>query len=290
MAKPNDYLSGTYVSFAKAATTSARLNAPSLAPYFVYTYLPHQSMESMDDGLAAWLRSSGTRVVTWRLSFWDDIPPKVRTSRQGHVNVGAFGRLDIPLIVSTVLHDELEARGLSRKFVLYTDADVMFARDWPAHAQLFKCSHCFRGWPHPQCCRHALAPDEPDVFLAGTEVFAIWGLNSGVMLMNVDTMLRDRQALLDFANAKQWKFMMYDQGLLESFYRQRQRSLKNLTDYVSRGNHAWDSFDDSLYNARGFMRFNDNQLHVHPPIAWHWHGFKPYDVECWLSLMRRGAW
>ena len=32
MSKPDDAVSNTYVAFAKAATASARLNAPSLAP------------------------------------------------------------------------------------------------------------------------------------------------------------------------------------------------------------------------------------------------------------------
>ena len=27
--------------------------------------------------------------MKWRLSFWNDIPDKVRTSKQGHINVGA---------------------------------------------------------------------------------------------------------------------------------------------------------------------------------------------------------
>ena len=26
------------------------------------------------------------------------------------------------------------------------------------------------------------------------------------------------------------------------------------------------------------------------PYLWHWHGFKPYDVECWLSVLERDRW
>ena len=153
MSKPDDAVSNTYVAFAKAATASARLNAPSLAPsssgagasararppngtrarrYFIYTYLPHQDVDEPDDALCAFLRASGTYVLKWRLSFYDDIPEKIRKSRQGHINVGAFGRLDVPLIASTILRKDFEARGLDMDYVLYTDTDVLFARDWPA--------------------------------------------------------------------------------------------------------------------------------------------------------------
>lgn len=26
------------------------------------------------------------------------------------------------------------------------------------------------------------------------------------------------------------------------------------------------------------------------PFVWHWHGFKPYDVQCWLRYLDSGAW
>ncbi|KAJ1461654.1 hypothetical protein M885DRAFT_506711 [Pelagophyceae sp. CCMP2097] len=286
MSKPDDHVSQTYVKFAKAATVSARLNAPSLAPYFVYTYLPHQDIDEPDDELVIFLKRAGTRVLKWRLSFFDDIPVKIREAKQGHINVGAFGRLDVPLIVSTVLHDELSKRGLDSEFVLYTDVDVMFARDWPAHSELYRCGECFRGWPNPKCCRDHLGKNDPAVFLAGTEVFAIWGLNSGVMYLNVQRLLWDRRALLDWGNSHAWNFVTWDQGLLESFYRQKARlaDAPNGTVFV-KGWHAWDSFDDGLYNARGFSKPPGVS-----PYIWHWHGYKPYDVECWLGLLERGTW
>ena len=124
------------------------------------------------------------------------------------------------------------------------------------------------------------------MFLAGTEVFSIWGLNSGVMYMNVPRMLADRGNLLDWGNEKKWQFMMYDQGMLETFYRQKVRAEELRRDKapfrdVSEGNwHAWESFDELKFNARGFMRVPPEQ-----PYLWHWHGFKPYDVVCWLSVL-----
>ena len=125
----------------------------------------------------------------------------------------------------------------------------------------------------------------------GPKSFSIWGLNSGVMYMNVPRMLADRGNLLDWGNEKKWQFMMYDQGMLETFYRQKVRAeelrrAKAPFRDVSEGNwHAWESFDDLKYNARGFMRVPPEQ-----PYLWHWHGFKPYDVACWLSVLERDRW
>ena len=291
MSKPDDEVSATYVDFARAATASARLNAPTLYPFFLYTFLPHQDVEEPDDRLVRFLKRAGTHVLKWRLSFYADIPLKIRKSKQGHVSVGAFGRLDVPLVAATVLKPVFEQNNIDKTYVLYTDTDVIFARDWPAHNQLTVCRGCPRGWPNPKCCKHPLKDDEPAVFLAGTEVFSIWGLNSGVMYMNVPRMLADRGNLLDWGNEKKWQFMMYDQGMLETFYRQKVRAEELRRDKapfrdVSEGNwHAWESFDDLKYNARGFMRVPPEQ-----PYLWHWHGFKPYDVQCWLSVLERDRW
>ena len=291
MSKPDDEVSATYVDFARAATASARLNAPTLYPFFLYTFLPHQDVEEADDTLVRFLKRAGTHVLKWRLSFYADIPLKIRKSKQGHVSVGAFGRLDVPLVASTVLKPIFEQNKLDKTYVLYTDTDVIFAQDWPAHNDLTLCRKCGRGWPSPGCCKHPLQDDEPAVFLAGTEVFSIWGLNSGVMYMNVPRMLADRGALLDWGNAKQWNFLMYDQGMLESFYRQRARA-EELTlakapfRPVTESNwHAWESFDDLKFNARGFMRVPPKL-----PYLWHWHGFTPYDVACWLGVLEKGNW
>ena len=43
-------------------------------------------------------------------------------------------------------------------------------------------------------------------------------------------------------------------------------------------------FDDGHYNARAFAAVMPRAL------VWHWHGWKPYDIECWVDLMTRGEW
>ena len=70
-----------------------------------------------------------------------------------------------------MLKPVFEKHNIDKTYVLYTDTDVIFARDWPAHNQLTVCRGCPRGWPNPKCCKLPLKDDEPAVFLAGTEVF-----------------------------------------------------------------------------------------------------------------------
>ena len=52
-----------------------------------------------------------------------------RTSLNPNLNVGAFGRLDMGIIVEA-MRDELLSRGLDGERVLYTDTDVLFANDF----------------------------------------------------------------------------------------------------------------------------------------------------------------
>ena len=74
-----------------------------------YVYLPGQTFGE-EDNLTRWLRRIGTRVVPWKLSFWDNMPSSVRDGKQQHLNVGCFGRLDIPGVVSGPLKAEFEVR------------------------------------------------------------------------------------------------------------------------------------------------------------------------------------
>lgn len=57
------------------------------------------------------------------------------------------------------------------------------------------------------------------------------------------------------------------------------------------------ALDDAEYNARAFAHPAPPKA-GHPragravarPRIWHWHGYKPQDVACWLEAMRRGSW
>lgn len=210
-----------------------------------------------------WLRAAGVPLLEHRLSFYDQLPRKSRTGRTGsnpNLNVGAFGRMDIGLIVKSMQADLL-ARGLDTERVLYTDTDVLFAGDVD----------------YAQLSRGALP-----TFSAGTEIFSP-NLNSGVMLINATAWAEHHPAIVAYGVKKKFKFLSYDQTWVQEYFLKRPRDTSQ---------PAWESIDDAMYNARGFMhpmRPRRGQLPLLPRI-WHWHGFKPGDVDCWHRAIRTGRW
>ena len=78
----------------------------------------------------SWLRRVGVPLLPHRL-FYDQLPMKHRRKRtrlNPNLNVGAFGRMDMGLLVDA-MRSELLSRGLDPERVLYTDTDVLFAGD-----------------------------------------------------------------------------------------------------------------------------------------------------------------
>lgn len=99
---------------------------------------------------------------------------------------GAFLRYEIP----NIEFDE--------EFVLYTDCDVMFRREFDLEIQ-------------PPCV--AAGPDTgPDDW---------WAFNSGVMVLNVPRLRQDYNAMLQLSRQRLGKAPAYDQPILNEFYSQR---------------------------------------------------------------------
>ncbi len=210
-----------------------------------------------------WLHAAGVPLLEHRLSFYDQLPKKSRRGRTGsnpNLNVGAFGRMDIGLIVRS-MRAELFARGLDTERVLYTDTDVLFAGDVDYGR---------------------LSTGPLRTFSAGTEVFSP-NLNSGVMFINATAWAEHHAAMVAYGVRKKFKFLSYDQTWVQEYFLRQPRAS---------GQPAWESIDDATYNARAFMhpvRPRRGQLPLLPRI-WHWHGFKPHDVECWHRSILKGRW
>ncbi|KAL1526043.1 hypothetical protein AB1Y20_020864 [Prymnesium parvum] len=280
VAKPtpaDGQLSSRHLELATAAVASARLHAPSLAPYVLYLHRPAQELRA-DDPFTRRLHALGARVVPHRLSFYEHIPTsKLTGGSQKHLNFGAFGRLDIPLVVES-LRPELRQRGLDVERVLYTDTDVLFAADFDAST------------------RARYAPLK--YFAVGSEVFSPT-LNSGVMYLNVSAMATEWPGMLEYAKRRHFKFHLMDQTLLRDWFEtsrcQRCKSLRRKHQKVRRRlSPVLDVLDDATYNARGFIHpiepsARDSSRIIHPHI-WHWHGYKPHDVSCWMSAIQSGKW
>ena len=210
-----------------------------------------------------WLRAAGVPLLEHRLSFYDQLPRKSRRGRTGsnpNLNVGAFGRMDIGLIVKS-MQSSLGARGLDTERVLYTDTDVLFAGDVD----------------YLQLSRGALP-----TFSAGTEVFSP-NLNSGVMLINATAWAEYHTEMVAYGIRRKFKFLSYDQSWVQEFFLKRPRA---------ESEPAWQPLEDATYNARGFMHPMRPRRGQPPrlPHIWHWHGFKPHDVECWHNAIQTGRW
>ena len=164
--------------------------------------------------------------------------------------------MDIGLIVES-LRAELIRRRLDTERVLYTDTDVLFADDIDYHE---------------------LMAGALPTFAAGTEVFSP-SMNSGVMLINATAWRQHHASMVAYGERKQFKFLSFDQTWVHAYF----------TRYAQVG---WKALDDAKYNARGFMHPMRPRARaaVKYPRLWHWHGFKPRDVECWLSSIDRGTW
>ena len=136
-------------------------------------------------------------------------------------------------------------------------------------------------------------------FAVGTEGFSET-LNSGVMYLNVSAMAAEWPRMLEYAVRRHFKFHLLDQTLLRDWFetgrctgcksqlggRRRPRRHRSV---------ALEALDDARYNARAFMHplkppAADPQGAPVLPHIWHWHGYKPHDVACWVAAIRGGAW
>ena len=182
-----------------------------------------------------------------------------------HLNVGAYCRIDVPRIVRR-LAPELRARGLDDGSVLYTDTDVAFAADWDR-------------------------PSRVHNFAAGTEVFSP-SMNSGVMVLNVSGFGAEVDRMLDYAETKGFDFLTSDQALIQQWFMAHTPDWRKKVVKSRAADPGWDTLDDASYNARPYAHPRKPSAggeHVEPKL-WHWHGYKPSDVDCWLNAIESGAW
>ena len=243
---------------------SARLNAPSLAPYVLYMHSADEPFAKEDDEITVWLKALGVRVINSRLSFLHLIPAK----RSRMERSTGICKMDLPLAARSV-DAELAARGLDRERILVTDVDVLFANDFRLGQRR--------------------AAKRLRTFAAGIEFFSE-ALNSGVVYMNVTTMLAERERMLQYAVRKKFKFLVADQSWLQEWF----------DPAAGKGRRAiqvgWDRLDEAMWNARPFVhpwRGHPRRRRPLPwpePRIWHWHGYKPGDVQCWFNAMANGSW
>jgi len=182
----------SYVEMTKVAVHTARTR----------TTLEAHCLFDGDAGheFAVWLRNKGVTVHLLRTPFFDEL--KTLASQKNDPDIlsfgaGAFLRLEIPKLIAR--------EGWDDEFVLYTDCDVMFTRD-----------------PVP-----AISKVRPSYFAVAPEAHIERkdDINTGVMLLNVQTMRRIDADLHGYTRRHLAMFTDYragnafDQAAFQSYFR-----------------------------------------------------------------------
>ena len=192
-----------YYLFATAALQSAISNAPSLIPIVLHA----EEFRNLPDKLSG-LSTNGVHFVQHNLSFQHRI---VKFGEKDNpwlyphflFNLGAYYRLDIPYVIDSVIAS-LSLSNNSRvdtDFVLYTDTDIMFLKDFD------ECSL-----------------PKPSVLMLGGEDIKGKMANTGVLYMNVSAMKQHFTSYLTFADDKKWNFFVADQTLIIDYFVRQQLS------------------------------------------------------------------
>lgn len=196
---------------------------------------PHLLYDGPKNAITDYLSSIGVTVHYHR----SQIAPLLNSAKapgySPNVARGAYLRLDIPLIET------------SDAFALYTDCDVTFFSD-PKLTSI-------------EPVLLAACPEYASITTAPLPYHKVF--NSGVMLLNVQGFLEQRDGLVEFAKGHNFYFNgdggYYDQGALNKFFASR-----------------WDALPQSL-NWRPFAG------RAAPPQILHFHGTKPYELAYILA-------
>lgn len=190
-----------YIKMYKVAVITAKSTNPSIKPILILD-------GEIDDNINE-LIDIGVRVVSHRVSFYDDLKKYYENDT---IAYGAFLRVDIPIIC--------EKLGIKESHVLYTDNDVMFMSDiselFDNKTETFMCAGEF------------------------TKVGKHWDMNSGVMWLNWEFLLKTHQDFVSFIKLNFKKFNVYDQDAYKLFYN---KSIERL-NYRFNYKPYWGPFSD----------------------------------------------
>lgn len=226
-----------YADMAKVAVHTA-LEHTRLEPYFIY--------DGEENDLTAWMRNREVTIIRKRTFLYDALKEvAAQKGWEGYLNIGAgtFLRLEIPQIA--------EEYRFPDNFVLYTDLDVMFKGEVCDYLETLR----------------------PRYFAVAPEAFKTdyYGINAGVMLMNVEGMRKKDPAFRQYI--KENLSMLVDNSFDQAAYRlffQRNRVARKLIG------HRWTKLKIE-YNWKPYWGTSPDARIIH------FHGPKPYQAEVLLS-------
>ncbi len=165
--KESNDVNHSYDQLLKVSVYSAIKNT-DLDLYCLFDGQPNETTQ--------WLQQKGVTVIHHRSCFYDKIKEitldKIGNPDYLNIGAGAFLRVEIPTIMQDL--------GFTDKYVLYTDCDVMFQRN------------VAEGLVHIQPRYFAVAPE--------FHINDFQRMNSGVMVMNVESLLEKDLAFCKFTS------------------------------------------------------------------------------------------
>lgn len=203
--------SENFYPLALAAVNSALANT-TLEPVCIF--------DGEENDFVKTLKSLGVKVLHHKCSFYEELE-KHYCPQLLKIASGAFLRCDIPLLEN------------EEKFVLYTDCDVIFQKEIDFSK--------------------ILAKNPPKYFSCSVQdcKFDYINFNSGVMLMNVESLKKTRAEFKDFICKNLPNFNAFDQSAYQIFYHGKNTPLSK------------------IYNHKPYWGINKNAVIVH------FHGPKP---------------
>jgi hypothetical protein len=251
-----EYIREEYYRFLVAALNSARINAPSLVPYVLYSGNERDipiSLKSME-----WVN-----FVYHKLTFIENMK---KYNEKYHYYIGAYYRIDIPVVMES-LYKNFNRNDFDMQYVLYTDADVLFYNDFNSCALI-----------------------KPPVISIGPEYYKNTSGNSGVLYMNVSAMKEHHKRLIAYADSKSWNFDSLDQGLILNYFVRNGLSNKLPNEYNWKG--YWGGIEDKNIEKKDIENKNiekkdieNKNIEKKDIVIVHFHGPKPGRcLDCFLTF------
>lgn len=244
-----------YADMAKVAVLTAAEHT-ALEPHFIH--------DGPENDLTAWMHRHGVHVIPRRTPLYEELRRATASLERDRLFIaaGAFLRLEVPRLMAEM--------GCGDEFALYTDCDVMFMRDVGPLDRL-----------RPRWFAVSAETSTP-----ATDPRNLRFMNTGVMLMNVESLRREDRSFRSFAVRHLAHFVhdSYDQGAFKEYF------VGRLT-----GRPSWDC---RLFSPRLRLRkLTWNVCELLPPeFNWrpywgevgraailHFHGPKPYQQEAFQA-------
>lgn len=193
--KMDNELFKEYSKMYEVAVLSLIKTNPNIQPYLIF--------DGNDVEFENKMINLGVKVIKHKSFFSNELLIHYKDERIQSVALGAFLRIDIPLIC--------RKENIDCEYYLYTDNDVMFINDISDILELkpkyFSCAGEF------------------------SKSFTYFGLNSGVMWVNKQQMENDYELFVDFIKNNLNKFNVFDQDAYKQFYNEKIEELPYKYNY-----------------------------------------------------------